>query len=392
MRVLISVGAIGPALSAVEATRALAGAWVAAGHEVLERPMSDGDEELVESVRSARGGELVPVLVRPVDIPGGDPGRVPAALLHVPGRSGGTAFAETSVALGGGSVGSDAGVLLRTGTTAPVADLVMAALQTGASRIVIGLGPTAVHDGGLGFLRRLAELLGFDDALASLPRLRERLGDVQLDVAAATDLPLLGLHGAGAALSSRPGISPAQAQEAERAVGEIAERILAAADEGGGPAGAGSGLQLRSRPRPVVRPTRDQGTGAGGGSAFALAVLGARLLPGAEVVAAETGVVELSGEVDLVLTGCTTLDGTAMHTGVVAAVGRAAMAHGVPVVAVGQDVQVSRRDGARVGVSATYPVRDPRTPGLAHQDPPAAADPWDDMVRRAERIRRTWAP
>ncbi|QOR69161.1 glycerate kinase [Ruania alkalisoli] len=375
---------MGP-VSAVDATRGLAYGWVEAGHDVVERPMSDGAAELVESVRHARGGELVPVVVRAGVW---DPDeQVPAALLHVPGRAGGTAYVETSAVLGWDEVGTrTAARLVREGTTEPVADLLVAAVETGAARVVVGLGESAVHDGGIGLLQRLGVLLGEAGGLAAVEELRHRLRHVQIDVAAATDRPLLGLHGAGAALAQLPGVGPAVAQEAERRVGALVDQVGSRPGPDGGPAPS-----LASRPRPVVRPTRDPGTGAGGGSAYVLAMLGGRILPGAEVVAAETALPELAGGVDLVVTGCTTLDGTAMHTGVVAAAGQAAMAYGVPVVAVGEQVQVSRRDGARVGVSATYPIRDAPTRGLGGQPGPPPGDPWDDIVRRGERIRRTWA-
>ncbi|SEE01965.1 glycerate kinase [Ruania alba] len=395
MDVLISPDRIAP-LAAGEVARALAQSWREHGHTVLERPMSDGSAGMVEVIRAVRGGDLLPVPVVPAGAGSGDR-PVPVELLHVPGRSGGTAYVDGSLVLGAGT--DDHERLLATGTTAPVADLLLAALGTGASRVILGLDQAAVHDGGRGLLDRLTERWGLAGDGSSTPwsALRARLAGVHLVVAVATDLPLLGLTGAGAALARWPGITAAAAQDAERVVGEYTAGLLQTAEAADAVAEAGhrtdpglGGLVPTVRaPHTVVRPSRDYGTGAGGGAASALAMLGARLLPGADVVAAEIELAAAVESADLVVTGTTTLDGSAMHESVVATVGRAAMAVGLPVVAVGAEVQTSRRDGARVGVSATYPVVDaPTTRSRTSQT--VESDPWTALVRRGERIRRTW--
>src|SRR5699024_12024239 len=108
------------------------------------------------------------------------------------------------------------------GSTAGLARVLLAAIGTGASRVVVGLGPTAVHDGGRGLLSALAGELGCsaEPSPESLTRLRQAIGAVRVDVAAGTDLPLLGLHGAGAELARYPGLDATTAQRAENVVGE----------------------------------------------------------------------------------------------------------------------------------------------------------------------------
>ncbi|UFU04841.1 glycerate kinase [Ruania halotolerans] len=397
MHVVISPDRIGP-LAAADVARALAQSWREHGHRVVERPMSDGGAGMVEAIRAARGGDLLPVPVSPAgSAPDGE--LVPVELLHVRGRGGGTAYVDGAFVLGAGAGADGPGRLLRTGTTAPVADLLLAALATGASRVVLGLGQVAVHDGGRGLLERLTQRWGLAADVSSPPlaALRDRLAGVQVDLASATDLPLLGLTGAGAALAHLPGITPAAAQDAERTVGEYCAALVrsGAADttpsaEPDRTPGLGVLTPQYRAPRAEIRPSRDYGTGAGGGAAYALALLGARILPGADVVAAEIGLTDIVATADLVVTGTTTLDGSAMHESVVATVGRAAMAVGLPVVALGAQVQTSRRDGARIGVSATYPVVDAPI-ASPHRGPASEADPWTAMVRRGERIRRTWA-
>ncbi|WP_163544285.1 glycerate kinase [Occultella kanbiaonis] len=409
MRVVIAPDHFGGPLSSPVATAALAHGWTERGHEVVGVPMSDGGAGLVEAVHAARGGDLVALT-----LPGASGGADrPATVLHVPGRSGGTAYAEASVALDGVGTDADPLTLARGGSSAAAADLLVGALGTGARRVMLGVGAVAVHDGGAGFLSRLTDLVGESGGAATtegaalgarLPALRRALAGTEIVVAAATDIPLLGLHGAGASLSERPGIDAADAQEIERDVAAFAadleEAAARAADgtatPGRGGTGVGtdllagarahSGHRHAERPAPARRATY---SGAGGGLAFALALLGARVLAGSDVVATEVGLDDRITDADLVVTGTAVLDGDALHEGVPAAVGSRAMTHGLPVVAIAHEVHVNRRELARVGISAAYPVLDtPLSPtGGTEVD---RTDALSALRARGDRVARSW--
>ncbi|MBZ2195608.1 glycerate kinase [Occultella gossypii] len=436
MRVVIAPDHFGGPLSSPVASAALAHGWTERGHEVVAVPMSDGGAGLVEAVHAARGGNMVALT-----LPGGTGGADrPATVLHVPGRSGGTAYAEASVALDGVGTAADPLTLARSGSSAAAADLLVGALGTGARRVVLGVGAVAVHDGGAGFLSRLTELLGESGAgpapgaapgLAGLlatpgepvggaattpgaalgarvPALRRALAGTEIIVAAATDIPLLGLHGAGASLSERPGIDAVDAQEIERDVATFAadlEEAAARAADGAatpGPGGSGVGSDLLAGAREhaghrhVERPAparRAAYSGAGGGLAFALALLGARVLAGSDVVATEVGLDDRVAEADLVVTGTAVLDGDALHEGVPAAVGNRAMTYGLPVVAIAHEVHVNRRELARVGISAAYPVLDtPLSPsgGSEAGRDAGGTDAWSALRTRGDRVARSW--
>ncbi|CAM3259790.1 glycerate kinase [Occultella aeris] len=409
VRVVIAPDHLGGPLSSPVATAALAHGWTERGHEVVAVPMSDGGAGLVEAVHAARGGDLVALT-----LPGASGGADrPATVLHVPGRSGGTAYAEASVALDGVGTAADPLTLARSGSSAAAADLLVGALGTGARRVVLGVGAVAVHDGGAGFLSRLADLVGESGEAATtqgsalgarLPALRRALAGTEIVVAAATDIPLLGLHGAGASLSERPGIDAADAQEIERGVAAFAadlEEAAARAPEGAatpGPGGTGAGNDLLAgapahashrhaeRPAPARRATY---SGAGGGLAFALALLGARVLAGSDVVATEVGLDDRIADADLVVTGTAVLDGDALHEGVPAAVGSRAMTHGLPVVAIAHEVHVNRRELARVGISAAYPVLDtPLSPSGGTEA--GRTDALSALRARGDRVARSW--
>lgn len=368
MHVLIAPGSVAPMLSAADTAAALAGPWRGAGHQVRELPLGTGSTGLIDAVAAAKGGTTHPVAVAA--------GRDAVAEMLLVGA---TAYLEAGPLLAETPSPDERGLL---GSTAPVADLLLAAQHAGATRVVLGLGGTAVHDGGAGVLARLAEHFGCSAAPSaqSLTALRAGVAGLQIDVAAGTDLPLLGLHGAGAALARYPGLDAALAQRAENRVGEQ----VAAWER----ADAGTVRHSLLTGDRAPRPGRAPHSGAGGGAAFALGLLGARLLPGAALVAAEVGLAEALADADLVITAAPALDGDAMHDGVPAVVGENAMEIGLPVVAIGWEVHTSRRDGARVGISATYPVIEARMPGS--QAPPSP-DPLTALRARGERIVKTWA-
>src|SRR5690606_1460470 len=98
------------------------------------------------------GGRSLPLTVRG---PLGEP--VLASVLHVPGTAGGTAYVEAGQVIGRHLAADDAAWrCAHEGTSAGLGELLLAALGTGASRIVVGLGAAATHDVGAGMLAALA--------------------------------------------------------------------------------------------------------------------------------------------------------------------------------------------------------------------------------------------
>ncbi len=386
---LIAPDHFGGNLTATQATEALAGSWLEAGHEVIRAPMSDGARGLVDAVYAARGGTL-----HAPGVPDASGAQVPAALLHVESHlaahHGGTAYFEIAPILGPDSVqapdDSDdrrADALAESGSSAGVGHLLLAAIRTGASRIVIGAGASPTHDAGAGMLQVLADDAGLADPITDLAQLRASLGGLELIVAAARDYPLLGLHGAGAGLTEF-GISGQRAQDLEKRTADRAHRMAARAQE------LPETRTMLMGPAESPKPNGAH-TGVGGGVGFALALLGARLLPGSQLVAGEVGLRRSVDNVDLVLTGTDSVDGEALHTGVIATLGEVAAEAGVAVVVLGNTVLANRRELAQVGVSAAYPVIDtPLSPGTTPR-PAQPASPAQALATRGARLMRNWA-
>src|SRR5699024_8074724 len=84
------------------------------------------------------------------------------------------------------------------------------------------------------------------------------------------------------------------------------------------PAAAGTDHGHGHRAAGRARPGRADGSGAGGGVGYLLTVLGARLLPGAPVVASSIELDRAGEQTDLVVTGLSVLDAEALDGGVLA--------------------------------------------------------------------------
>ncbi|MBW0254154.1 glycerate kinase [Cellulomonas sp. PS-H5] len=391
-----------PVLTADEAVAALTAGWLEAapGDTLLPLPLSDGGAGLVDAVRAARGGELLPVTT--TDAHGAV---VPGAVLVVPEPGGGrTAYVDGALALGAGDPGA---VPPGATTSAGLGTLLAAALDTGAGRVVVGLGGrrTVAHDAGAGLLAALgaapaAAARGLDGAaglaaadLGEVGALRAALRGRDLVVLHAHDLPLLGLGGVSADLAEAGRVDADAAQDVERSVAGFVRAAGEAAALtgdggrrdllGGGVAGAPAGPGARA---PGSRAALVPGSGAGGGAAFALGLLGARLVDGASWVADAVDLPGRAAEVDLVLTGTSVLDATALEHGVVGVAAHAALPLGVPAIAVAAHLRTGRRDWGAAGLAAGFGVVEaPGDEDAWRRDPSAA------LRARVPRIARTWS-
>ncbi|ROR71790.1 glycerate kinase [Bogoriella caseilytica] len=383
MRVLLAPDRFSGTLDAVQAARALAEGWrqTAPQDEISVAAMSDGAAGLLDAVHAAVGGELIPVRASG---PLGE--QTAAAVLHVaptaPQDGAGTAYVEAGQVLGTQLLEeAQRREAFDHGSSACLASLLEAALDTGASRLVIGLpAMSSVHDGGRGLL----------EAWGGLTQARERLAGRDVVLALADDIPLLGLHGAGVASGELSVIGPERAQQRER------ELASWAADREREAQHVSTRRHLLGSPVPGVpgeRLATSAGTGAGGGVAFALRLAGARALPGADVVAAAVELRRLVEGSDLVLTGGAVLDVRALADSVTATVARTALPLAIPVVVLAEELHTSRREIAPLGIAGAYEVQERRRSGPSPAEGPgrAGADPRGALSERAARLARTWS-
>jgi glycerate kinase len=302
------------ALDAHEAAAALAAGARAAGWEAIEHPLADGGEGTCDAIVRGRGGERLPVRTRDAL------GRPRTATLGV--LPDGTCIVEGAEAIGLMHIPRNRRDPLRA-TSAGIAPMVLAALDRGAPRIVIGLGGSATTDGGLGLLiglgLRALDAQGTmlrgrgmdlpDVASLDLSGLDPRLQSTELIVAVDVDSPLSGPLGAAHVFGPQKGATPAQIEVLDRGLA-ILERLY--------------GERAR-------RP----GAGAAGGLGAACFLLGAEPIPGAELVMRETGFAEVLRRADLVLTAEGAVDAQSAAGKTVARVAQASRAAGVPCVIFG---------------------------------------------------------
>lgn len=294
--------------------------------------------------------------------------------------------------------------------SAGVGEQVLLALGAGATRIVLGLaGPEAgaVPDAGTGLLAALGvsalrrrslldagssagpgrdasevssdDLVGLSEALALL-------GRVDLVGACADDLPLLGLHGTSAAAGEAGALSPADAQQLERAVGQLAHAVWSAATATRRPdlLAVGTTTASLSAPGRLRDVTGLPGAGAGGGIGWLVALAGGRLLPGAAVHADAVDLRARAAAADLVVTTVDHLDASTFHGSGAEQAAVAAAEVGVPCIVVAGTSMMSRRESSAAGLSAVYVASEgPASDGTV---PPVVLD---DVVRR---VARSWSP
>lgn len=362
MRVLVAPDKFAGTLTAVQATDAIAEGWSqrAPGDELDLAPMADGGPGFVDVLHAALGGDL-----HLVEVPGlhGDP--VPATVLRV----GTTAYVESAQACGRHLL-EEGDRPAATGTTYGVGRLVRAAVESGASTVVVGVGGTGSNDGGAGLLAALGatadgSLDGGGEALGAVSSVdvapaRAALEGVDLVLAADVDNPLAGLFGATKAYGPQKGISE---DDQQRLDGHL-ERFAGLVDR---------------------RVALDKGAGAGGGLGYGLLVLGAERRSGIGVVMEATDLATRARAADLVLTGEGAFDFSSRSGKVPYGVAEVAAAALRPCVALAGRVLVGSREMRALGVESAY-----STEYLVGLDR-SMSDPAGSLRELAARVARTWS-
>ncbi|KAA8969316.1 glycerate kinase [Mycobacterium sp.] len=208
-----------------------------------------------------------------------------------------------------------------------VGQLLCAALQAGAARIVVGLGGSASTDGGRGLV----------DELGGLQTARQRLAGIDVVAACDVEYPLLGPWGAARIFGPQKGADPATVAMLEQRLSRWAVELDQAA-----------GRAVSAEP----------GAGAAGGIGAALLALGGRYRPGAAIIAEHTGLADDIAAADLIVAGEGKFDAQSLHGKVVGALARAAREHHVPVLVLAGQVDLDDAALRSAGITAAYAIAD----------------------------------
>lgn len=340
---MVAPGPFKGALSASDAARAIAAGFrlAATGVETRLMPVADGGQGTLDALVSSAGGRtrrftVADPLGRPVDAPVG--------LLP-----GGTAVVELASASGYERLGAAERDPEATSTYG-TGELVRAALDLGARRIIVAVGGSATTDGGLGLARALgvraldasgAELPGRGSDLSRVARLDlsgrdPRIAGVEIVVACDVENPLVGPEGAAHVFGPQKGADPAAVVRLDGGLRHLAEAIreqLGLDLAGAGRAGA-----------------------AGGAAAGLVAFLGARLASGAELVLDAIGFASALDGAGLCITGEGRLDETSLRGKAPVAVAAVCAGAAVPCVALCGEVALPPGLVRRAGFAAALPI------------------------------------
>ncbi|HTU29482.1 MAG TPA: glycerate kinase [Solirubrobacteraceae bacterium] len=286
------------------------------GTDVITVPVADGGDGFLDAFEAA-GFQRVAVVAS-------DAVGRPAPTWYV--RHGRTAAVE--LAQVAGLAGLRGTLAPLTATSRGLGELIAHALEAGCTRVLVGIGGSASTDGGLGLVQALGARVrdgsgaeagpgGAGAASATtldLAELHPGLAGAQIEIACDVDNPLTGSEGAAAVYGPQKGADPDQVSQLDAALAHWADLVAAA-----------TGHDHRDVP----------GAGAAGGVGFgAIALLGARLRPGAQLILEQLAFADALSKASLVVTGEGSLDEQTLRGKAPAAVAAAGRAAGVPVIAV----------------------------------------------------------
>jgi glycerate kinase len=343
MGVVIAPDKFKGSLTAADVARHLAaGLRLRAAHvPVVTVPVSDGGDGFLDAMVAA-GYRRVPVAAQG---PTGQPVRASYAELD------GVAVVELAETAGLTRLPQGRPAAL-TASSYGTGQVMRKALEAGCRTLVVGIGGSACTDGGAGMLQALGAHLAVRDGTplrrggaalcdlqsVDLSGLHPGLARTEVVVAADVNNPLTGPQGAAAVYGPQKGASPREVAELDRALAHWAGLVSTS-----------TGVDAAEAP----------GSGAAGGVGFAMmAILGASLRPGIELVLELTGFVQKLREARMVITGEGTLDGQTLNGKAPAGVAAAARKASVPVIAVAGHSTLNQRDLRSLGMIAAYALTD----------------------------------
>lgn len=345
MHILIAPDSYKGSLTALDVAEAIERgakrAFPAAAFDLV--PIADGGEGTVDALVAATGGTFKETTVRG---PLGDPVKAKWGMFG----DGTTAVIEMATASGLPLLLPDRRDALNA-CTYGTGELVRAALDAGASAIILGIGGSATNDGGAGFAKALGakfldasgkELPPGGAALANLASidlsgLDPRLGKTAIRVACDVDNPLCGPRGASAVFGPQKGATPALVKQLDAALAVFASIAAKATGKTGVAETAGAGA-------------------AGGLGAGLLYFTGATLMPGVALVLEAVKFDERVQKADMVFTGEGRTDFQTAYGKAPAGVAQAAKKHKIPVICLSGGLGKGANDVLSQGVDSLFSI------------------------------------
>jgi len=342
MKIVVAPNAFKGSLSALAAAQSMRqgihNAFPAC--EVISVPVADGGDGFTEVMTEALCGELIQVVVQ-------GPRREPCEALFGYIRETGVGIIEMAKASGLALLPDDQRNPMETSTYG-TGELILAALNQGATRIIIGLGGSATCDGGIGMAAALGyrfmdsagrELAPIGKSLQSIHTIDPSGADqrlTQTDFSGICDVtnPLFGRNGASHVYSPQKGASPQEIQLLDEGLENLAGVIS-----------RDLGKEVGSMPG---------GGAAGGLGAGLFTFLGARLEKGIDVVMELVQLRDSCQGADLVITGEGQIDFQTKFDKAPAGVARIARQLGIPCIAICGGIGERIDELHDIGITAVF--------------------------------------
>ncbi|SPC37928.1 glycerate kinase family protein [Latilactobacillus fuchuensis] len=291
MKIVLAPDSFKNSVTAIEASHAMRTGFASIfpEAEIVEVPMADGGEGTVQSLVDATDGQFKTATVK-------NPLGVDVEAQYGLLGDQQTAVIEMAAASGIQFIDEATQNPLIT-TTYGTGQLIRAAIEAGARKVIIGIGGSATNDGGAGMAQALGvqlldaqrQPIGFGGgALAKLAAIDLTdvlpvLKDVELVIASDVTNPLTGPTGASAVFGPQKGATPAMVAQLDQNLSHYAQIIQ-----------RDIGLDVATI----------AGAGAAGGlGAGLLAFTNAQMQAGVEIVVAQTRLAQIAQDADLVVTG-----------------------------------------------------------------------------------------
>jgi len=299
--------------------------------EIVALPMADGGEGTAEAMMAALGGKWIPLTVT-----GPLPSmKVDAGYAWLPEEK--IAVVEMAVASGLPLLKPEERDPMNA-TTTGTGELIKAAIEKGAEKILLTVGGSATVDGGVG----AAEALGWKVPNIGKIEPPKNLQLPEIDVLCDVTNPLCGPNGAAHVYGPQKGATPEMVEVLEGRLATLADAVK---DQ--------LGKDLTDVP----------GAGAAGGLSFgAVAFMDGKLVPGVDAVMEVVGLADALEGAGWVLTGEGCFDSQSIQGKVVDGVARLAKKAGARTGVIAGSVHLAEPDWRAAGIETAIALKQPERP------------------------------
>ena len=314
---------------------------------ISKKPMADGGEGTAKAIMAATGGQWIPLEVMgPLEIM-----RVKAGFVWLPDK---TAVVEMASASGLELLSPGQLNPLKT-TTYGTGELIKAAIDYGAHKILLAVGGSATVDGGVGAAMAMGWKLfdengdpiplggnGIEKIAKIIPPSTDKKEILTVEVLCDVDNPLCGDNGAARVYGPQKGATPEMVERLDSGLGNLAR------------------LAREQLNREIDNVP---GAGAAGGlAAGAIAFMNAKVVSGIETIMARSNLRSELESADWVITGEGCFDRQSLFGKVVAGVLKMVRQSNTQVAVIAGQVHLPPKEYTKMGISVAIPTKPDHMP------------------------------